>query len=87
MLFADMSLTVRFGGSLPHELRPLWDGLVRTQLYIVVVTGLGSLAMAWLVARMINRPVQGAPSGDAERRAGAARRARSRFAAPTSSAT
>jgi len=58
MLFADMSLTVRFGGSLPHELRPLWDGLVRTQLYIVVVTGLGSLAMAWLVARMINRPVR-----------------------------
>ena len=58
MLLAVLSLTVRFGGSLPPELRRLWEGLVRTQLYIVVVTGLGSLAMAWLVARMINRPVQ-----------------------------
>jgi len=58
MLLADLSLAVRFGGSLPPDLRPLWDGLVRTQLYIVVVTGLGSLAMAWLVARMVNRPVQ-----------------------------
>jgi class 3 adenylate cyclase len=58
MLLADLSLAVRFGGSLPPDLRPLWHGLVRTQLYIVVVTGLGSLAMAWLVARMINRPVQ-----------------------------
>lgn len=58
MLLADLSIAVRFGGSLPADLRPLWDGLVRTQLYIVVVTGLGSLAMAWLVARMINRPVQ-----------------------------
>jgi class 3 adenylate cyclase len=58
MLLADLSLAVRFGGSLPSDLRPLWEGLVRTQLYIVVVTGLGSLAMAWLVARMINRPVQ-----------------------------
>jgi class 3 adenylate cyclase len=58
MLLADLTLAVRFGGSLPPDLRPLWDGLVRTQLYIVVVTGIGSLAMAWLVARMINRPVQ-----------------------------
>ena len=58
MLFADLSLAVRFGGSLPPDLQPFWDGLVRTQLYIVVVTALGSLAMAWLVARMINRPVQ-----------------------------
>jgi class 3 adenylate cyclase len=58
MLIADLSLTGRFSGSLPADLRRLWDGLVRTQLYIVVVTGIGSLAMAWLVARMINRPVQ-----------------------------
>ncbi len=58
MLIADFTLTRRFGGSLPPDLRPLWDGLVRTQLYIVVVTGVGSLAMAALVARMINRPVQ-----------------------------
>jgi class 3 adenylate cyclase len=58
MLLADLGLAARFGGELPQDLQPLWDGLVRTQLYIVVVTGLGSLAMAWLVARMINRPVQ-----------------------------
>jgi class 3 adenylate cyclase len=58
MLIADFNLTRRFGGELPPDLQPLWDGLVRTQLYIVVVTGVGSLVMAYLVARMINRPVQ-----------------------------
>jgi class 3 adenylate cyclase len=58
MLLADLSIAVRFGGALPADLLPLWRGLVRTQIYIVVVTALGSMAMAWLVARMINRPVQ-----------------------------
>jgi adenylate cyclase len=58
MLTVSMSLVSRFGGELPVEIRPLWMQLLRTQVYILGATGLVSLAMALLVARFINRPVQ-----------------------------
>lgn len=58
MLVADFSFDQRFGPTMPGSLRPYWTGLLRSHLYIVLVTGIGSLAMAALVARMVNRPVQ-----------------------------
>jgi adenylate cyclase len=58
MMMVSFNLTRRFGGELPEEIRPLWIGLLRTQTYIVGATGVMSVAMAALVARFINRPVQ-----------------------------
>jgi adenylate cyclase len=58
MMMVSFSLIHRFGGELPAELRPLWTQLLRTQTYIVGATGVVSVAMALLVARFINRPVQ-----------------------------
>jgi adenylate cyclase len=58
MLTVSMSLYARFGGELPVEIRPLWMQLLDTQIYILGATGVVSLAMALLVSRFINRPVQ-----------------------------
>src|SRR5690349_11651242 len=58
MLTVTLSLVERFGGELPAEIRPLWVQLLRTQVYILAATGLVSIAMALLVSRFINRPVQ-----------------------------
>ena len=70
--------TRRFGGELPPDLQPLWDGLVRTQLYIVVVTGVG-LARHGVARRAHDQPAgAGAPPGDGRRRDREARRARAR---------
>ncbi len=58
MLMVDVSFERRFGDTLPPLVQPVWHGLLRTQAFIVVATGLASLVMATLVARFINRPVQ-----------------------------
>ena len=58
MMMVGFELEHRVGGELPDELRPLWIALLRTQTYIVGATGVASLVMALLVARVINRPVQ-----------------------------
>jgi class 3 adenylate cyclase len=58
ILLADFSIERRFGARLPEAFRPLWLGLLRTQLFIALATGVTSIAMAFLVARFINRPVQ-----------------------------
>ena len=58
MLMVDFSFERRFGHLLPETIQPLWSGLLRTQAFIVVATGLASLVMATLVARFINHPVQ-----------------------------
>ncbi len=52
MLMADVTLVRRIG--VTADVRTLFQ----TQLYIVLVTGFASVAMAFLVARVINRPVQ-----------------------------
>ncbi len=54
MLMADFTLVRRLGPAISGDVRTL----LRTQLFIVGVTGLASVAMAFLVARFINRPVQ-----------------------------
>jgi class 3 adenylate cyclase len=58
MVMASFGLERRLGQPLPAELRAVWEGLVRTQIYIVGATGVASVVMAMLVARFINRPVQ-----------------------------
>ena len=58
MLALDLSLESRFGAALPATVRPLWIGLLRAQVFIVLATGVTSIAMALLVARFINGPVQ-----------------------------
>lgn len=58
MLLVSVNLSRRVGAELPEEVRPLWMTLLRTQAFIVGVTGVVSLAMAALVARFVNRPVQ-----------------------------
>ncbi len=57
MMMVDFSFERRFGHMLPGEVQPVWRGLLRTQAFIVVATGLASALMATLVARIINRPV------------------------------
>ncbi len=37
---------------------PMWSRLLRAQLFLVVITGVASTIMAFLVARFINHPVQ-----------------------------
>jgi len=54
MLMADFTLARRLGPEISGDVRTL----LRTQFFIVGVTGLTSVAMAFLVARFINRPVQ-----------------------------
>ena len=54
MLMADLTLVRRVGPTLSADVR----ALLRTQLFIVGATGAASVAMAFLVARFINRPVQ-----------------------------
>ncbi len=54
MLIADVTLLRRVGPAVGADVRTL----VRTQLFIALVTGIASVAMALLVARFINRPVQ-----------------------------
>ena len=58
MLALDLSLEQRFGPALPGEVRPLWIVFLRAQVFIVFASGITSVAMALLVARFINRPVQ-----------------------------
>lgn len=58
MLALDLSLEHRFGPALPVEVRPLWIVFLRAQVFIVLASGITSVAMALLVARFINRPVQ-----------------------------
>jgi adenylate cyclase len=58
MMMVAFEPITRLGHALPAEVRPLWLGLVRTQVYIVGATGVASLVMALIVARFINRPVQ-----------------------------
>jgi adenylate cyclase len=57
MVTASLGLERR-AGTVPAELRAVWESLVRTQVYIVGATGVVSAAMALLVARFIDRPVQ-----------------------------
>ncbi|MBI3769822.1 MAG: adenylate/guanylate cyclase domain-containing protein [Deltaproteobacteria bacterium] len=54
MLMADLTLVRRLGPAISADVRTL----LRAQLYIVGATGVTSLAMAFLVARFINRPIQ-----------------------------
>jgi adenylate cyclase len=54
MLMADFTLVRRLGPAISGDVQTL----LRTQLFIVAVTGVTSVAMAFLVARFINRPVQ-----------------------------
>lgn len=54
MLMADFTLVRRLGSALDDHVRLL----LRTQIYIVGATGIASIAMAFLVTRFINRPVQ-----------------------------
>jgi class 3 adenylate cyclase len=70
MVLADFGLERRFGGVLPADLRPVWTGLMRTQIYILGATGLLSVAMALLVARFITHPVQALRAGMARVAAG-----------------
>ncbi len=58
MMMVSMSLVMRLWGEMPEEIRPMWAGLLRTQIYIVGATGAVSLVMSLLVTRFINRPVQ-----------------------------
>jgi adenylate cyclase len=58
MLTTVLSLHTRLGESIPAPARPLWDDLIKAQLFIVFATGVASTLMAMLVARFINRPVQ-----------------------------
>jgi adenylate cyclase len=59
MLFVDLAVEVRWA----HRLAPIWDAVVRAQLYLVAITTLASTVMAFLVARFINRPVQALRTG------------------------
>jgi adenylate cyclase len=59
MLFVDLAVEVRWS----HRLAPVWDAVVRAQLYLVAITTLASTVMAFLVARFINRPVQALRAG------------------------
>ena len=54
MLVADVTLLRRVGPAVGEEVRTL----LRTQVFIAIATGVASVAMAFLVARFINRPVQ-----------------------------
>jgi adenylate cyclase len=54
MLMADLTLVRRLGPAISADVRTL----LRAQLYIVAATGVTSLAMVFLVARFINRPIQ-----------------------------
>jgi adenylate cyclase len=54
MLVADVTLLRRVGPAASEEVRTL----LRTQVFIAIATGIASVAMAFLVARFINRPVQ-----------------------------
>lgn len=66
MLFVDLTVEVRWA----HRLAPVWDDVVRAQLYLVGITTLASTVMAFLVARFINRPVQALRTGMAAVAAG-----------------
>ena len=70
MVLADLGMERQFGGALPSALRPAWTGLMRAQIYILGATGVVSVAMAVLVARFINRPVQALRAGMASVAAG-----------------
>jgi len=48
----------QMGAFLPATLEPLWQRFVRAHVYVVVVNAAAATAMALLVARFINRPVQ-----------------------------
>jgi class 3 adenylate cyclase len=63
MMMVSMSLVLRLWGEMPEEIRPMWAGLLRTQIYIVGATGAVSLVMSLLVTRFINRPVQALRAG------------------------
>jgi class 3 adenylate cyclase len=63
MMMVSMSLVLRLWGEMPEEIRPLWAGLLRTQIYIVGATGAVSFVMSLLVTRFINRPVQALRAG------------------------
>jgi class 3 adenylate cyclase len=63
MTMVSMGLVLRLWGEMPEEIRPMWAGLLRTQIYIVGATGAVSAVMALLVTRFINRPVQALRAG------------------------
>ena len=61
-LLVLLTLVVGMGARLdlllPDELRPLWARFERAHVYVVAVNALAATAMALLVARFLNRPVQ-----------------------------
>lgn len=58
MMMVSFNLVRRFAPELPEEMQPFFLDLLRAQVYIVAATGIASIAMAYLAARFINRPVQ-----------------------------
>ncbi len=58
MLIVDLRFGGPAGAEVPDAFREQWGKLMRAQAFIVVATSVASVAMALLVTRFINRPVQ-----------------------------
>lgn len=63
VLTTVVSLELRHHDDMAPGMRPLWEALLRSQLYVVLATLSASTGMAMLVARFINRPIQALRTG------------------------